>query len=145
MRGEVHRLEAAAVCVSSGAKKERMIMTQFKIHNQVLLQLLRITAERETLDYILTEMKRDLCDDMPAEELVSAFVKAPDKPTKLSVYHQMIAMDKLLECAEINCRTLCDLVRYQYLKQAGIVHSVDEFLQMFRPEAEPDFAEEDDQ
>ena len=118
-------------------------MTQFKIQNKLLLQLLNVTAERETMDYILQEMKRDLDDDMPAEELVRAFAKAPDKPTKLSIYHQMIAMDKLLECAEINCRTLCDLVRYQYLKQAGIVHSVDEFLQMFRPEAEPDFAEDD--
>lgn len=143
MRDEVHRLEAAAVCVSSGLKKERMIMTQFKIHNQVLLQLLRITAERENVDYILQEMKKELAEDMPADELVRVFVKAPDKPTMLSIYHQMIAMDKLLECAEINCRTLCDLVRYQYLKQAGIVHSVDEFLQMFRPEAEPDFAEDD--
>lgn len=118
-------------------------MTQFKIHNQVLLQLLRITAERENVDYILQEMKKELAEDMPADELVRVFVKAPDKPTMLSIYHQMIAMDKLLECAEINCRTLCDLVRYQYLKQAGIVHSVDEFLQMFRPEAEPDFAEDD--
>lgn len=118
-------------------------MTQFKIHNQVLIQLLRITAERETMDYIIQEMKQDLDDDMPAEELVKAFAKAPDKPTKLTTYHQMIAMDKLLECAEINCRTLCDLVRYQYLKQAGIVNSVDEFLQMFRPEVNSDFVEDD--
>ena len=58
-------------------------MTQFKIHNQVLIQLLRITAERETMDYIIQEMKQDLDDDMPAEELVRAFAKAPDKPTKL--------------------------------------------------------------
>jgi hypothetical protein len=120
-----------------------MIMTQFKIQNKLLLQLLAVTAERETMDYILQEMKQDLNNDMPAEELVRAFVQAPDKPTKLSVYQQLIAMDKLLECAEINCRTLCDLVRYQYLKRAGIVNSVDEFLQMFHPEAEPDFAEDD--
>ena len=119
-------------------------MTQFKIQNKLLLQLLAVTAERETMDYILQEMKRDLNDDMPAEERVRAFVRAPDKPTRLSVYQQLIAMDKLLECAEINCRTLCDLVRYQYLKQAGIVNTVDEFLKMFRPEAESDFAEEDD-
>lgn len=119
-------------------------MTQFKIQNKLLLQLLNVTAERETMDYILQEMKRDLDDDMPAEELVRAFVKAPDKPTKLTTYHQMIAIDKLLECAEINCRMLCDLVRYQYLKQAGIVNSVDEFLKMFRLEADSDFAEEDD-
>ena len=68
-------------------------MTQFKIHNQVPIQLLRITAERETMDYIIQEMKQDLDDDMPAEELVRAFAKAPDKPTKLTTYHQMIAME----------------------------------------------------
>lgn len=118
-------------------------MTQFKIQNKLLLQLLAVTAERETMDYILQEMKRDLNDDMPAEELARAFVQAPDKPTRLNVYQQLIAMDKLLECAEINCRTLCDLVRYQYLRRAGIVNSVDEFLQMFHPEVEPDFAEDD--
>lgn len=118
-------------------------MTQFKIHNKLLLQLLAVTAERETMNYILQEMKRDLGDDMPADKMVRAFVQAPDKPTKLSVYQQLIAMDKLLECAEINCRTLCDLIRYQYMKQSGIVNSVDEFLKMFRPEAEPDFAEDD--
>ena len=37
-------------------------MTQFKIHNQVLIQLLRITAERETMDYIIQEMKDKLVE-----------------------------------------------------------------------------------
>ena len=70
-------------------------MTQFKIHNQVLIQLLRITAERETMDYIIQEMKQDLDDDMPAEELVRAFAKAPDTVsyTHLDVYKRQIYND----------------------------------------------------
>ena len=41
-------------------------------------------------------------------------------------------MDRLLEQAEINFRTLCDLLRYHYWKQAGAVSSVDEFLELFQ-------------
>ena len=37
-------------------------------------------------------------------------------------------MDKLLECAEVNFRMLCDLIQYQLFKEAGAVSSVDEFL-----------------
>ena len=39
-------------------------------------------------------------------------------------------MDKLLECAEVNFRTLCDLIRYHRLKDAGVVNSVDESLRL---------------
>ena len=42
-------------------------------------------------------------------------------------------MDKLLECAKVNFRTLCDLIRYQQLKDAGAVSSVEEFLSLVRP------------
>lgn len=37
-------------------------------------------------------------------------------------------MDKLLECAEVNFRMLCDLIRYQQLREARMVNSVEEFL-----------------
>ena len=47
-------------------------------------------------------------------------------------FQQALAMDNLLEQAEVNFRTLCDLLRYHYWKQAGAVSSVDEFLELFR-------------
>ena len=47
-------------------------------------------------------------------------------------------MDKLLECAEVNFRTLCDLIRYQQLKEAGAVHSIKEFLQLVHPDDDCD-------
>ena len=32
-------------------------------------------------------------------------------------------MDKLLEDAEVNFHMICDMVRYQNMKEAGMVHS----------------------
>ena len=52
-------------------------------------------------------------------------------------------MDKLLECAEVNLRMLCDLIRYQQLKDARVVNSVEEFLCLVRPDAARDVQEED--
>ena len=50
----------------------------------------------------------------------------------VTAFQQALAMDNLLEQAEVNFRTLCDLLRYHYWKQAGAVSSVDEFLELFR-------------
>ena len=52
-------------------------------------------------------------------------------------------MDKLLECAEVNLRTLCDLIRYQQLKDAEAVNSVEEFLQLVHPDDVRDISKED--
>ena len=51
----------------------------------------------------------------------------------LDACQQMLATDKLLEYAEISLRTLCDLIRYQQLKELGVVHSAKEFIQLFHP------------
>ena len=69
---------------------------------------------------------------MPEEDAVRAYLKGPGKKTTLTVGQQVLAMDKLLEDAEVNFRTICDMVRYQNMKEAGMVHSVDEFLQLLR-------------
>ena len=61
----------------------------------------------------------------------------------LSTEQQIVAMDKLLECAEVNLRMLCDLIRYQQLKDARVVNSVEEFLCLVRPDAARDVQEED--
>ena len=63
-----------------------------------------------------------------------AFFQSPDEPTELDTYQQMLATDKLLEYAEVSLRTLCDLIRYQQLKELGIVHSAKEFIQLFHPD-----------
>ena len=52
-------------------------------------------------------------------------------------------MDKLLECAEVNLRTLCDLIRYQQLKEVGVVNNVEEFLQLVRPDDVRGISKED--
>ena len=59
-------------------------------------------------------------------------------PTALDAYQQMLATDKLLEYAEISLRTLCDLIRYQQLKELGIVHSAKEFIQLFHSNEQED-------
>ena len=69
---------------------------------------------------------------MPEEDAVRAYLKDPGKKTTLTVSQQVLAMDKLLEDAEVNFRMICDMVRYQNMKEAGMVHSVDEFLQLLR-------------
>ncbi len=90
------------------------------------------------IDYIRQEMQHDAPDSVPTEDELLTFFQSPDKPTKLDAYQQMLATDKLLEYAEINLRTLCDLIRYQQLKELGIVHSVKEFIQLFHPNEQED-------
>ena len=65
------------------------------------------------------------------------------RTSPLSTEQQIVAMDKLLECAEVNLRMLCDLIRYQQLKDARVVNSVEEFLCLVRPDAARDVQEED--
>lgn len=56
----------------------------------------------------------------------------------MDAYQQMLATDKLLEYAEISLRTVCDLIRYQQLKELGIVYSAKEFIQFFHPDEQED-------
>ena len=81
---------------------------------------------------------------MPEADEVRTYLQDPDKPTELSTAQQIVAMDKLLECAEVNLRTLCDLIRYQQLKEVGVVNSVEEFLSMVRPDDFRDMKREED-
>ena len=95
-------------------------MDLFGTRQKQLLHFLTADAEKETLDYVLQEMREVLGEEMPEEDAVRAYLQDPDKPTKLSTEQQIVVMDKLLECAEVNLRTLCDLIRYQQLKDAGV-------------------------
>ena len=114
-----------------------MIMNPFE-QNEQLLHFLTSQVEREVIDYIRQEIEHDAPDSVPTADELFTFFQSPDKPTGLDACQQMLATDKLLEYAEISLRTLCDLIRYQQLKELGIVHSAKEFIQLFHPNEQED-------
>ena len=118
-------------------------MDLFGARQKQLLHFLTADAERETLDYVLQGMREVLGEEMPEEDAVRAYLYGPEKATTLSTEQQIVAMDKLLECAEVNFQMLCDLIRYQQLKEAGVVNSAEEFLRLVRPDDVYDVQEED--
>ena len=95
------------------------------------------TADQDTLDYVLGELTEAYGDSAPDENAVKKFLLSPNTDTQLSPRERAIVIDKVLECAEINFRTTCDLIRYRFMKDAGIVHSMDEFLALFRSDNNP--------
>ena len=109
-----------------------MTMNPFE-QNEHLLHFLTSQVEREVIDYIRQEIQHDAPESVPTADELLTFFQFPDEPTELDTYQQMLATDKLLEYAEISLRTLCDLIRYQQLKELGIVHSAKEFIQLFHP------------
>ena len=115
-----------------------MTMNPFEKSTQQLLRFLTSNAEQEVIDYIRQEMQHNAPDSIPTEDELLTFFQFPDEPTELDPYQQMLATDKLLEYAEISLRTLCDLIRYQQLKELGIVHSAKEFIQLFHPNEQED-------
>ena len=119
-------------------------MDLFGARQKQFLSFLIADAERETLDCVLQGMREVLGEEMPEEDAVRAYLYGPEKATTLSAEQQIVAIDKLLECAEVNFRMLCDLIRYQQLKGAGVVNSVEEFLSMVRPDDFRDMKREED-
>ena len=115
-----------------------MTMNPFEQSKQQLLYALTSQVEQEVIDYIRQEMQHDAPDSVPTEDELLTFFQSPDEATTLNAYQQMLATDKLLEYAEISLRTLCDLIRYQHLKEFGIVHSAKEFIQLFHPDEQED-------
>ena len=115
-----------------------MTMNPFEQSRQQLLHYLTSNAEQEVIDYIRQEMQHDAPDSVPTEDELLTFFQSPDEATTLNAYQQMLATDKLLEYAEISLRTVCDLIRYQQLKELGIVHSAKEFIQLFHSNEQED-------
>ena len=113
-------------------------MNPFEQSKQQLLHSLTSQVEQEVIDYIRQEMQHDAPDSVPTEDELLTFFQSPDEATTLNAYQQMLATEKLLEYAEISLRTLCDLIRYQQLKELGIVHSAKEFIQLFHPNEQED-------
>ena len=114
-----------------------MTMNPFE-QNEHLLHFLTSQVEREVIDYIRQEMQHDAPESVPTADELLTFFQSPDAPTALDTYQQMLVTDKLLEYAEISLRTLCDLIRYQQLKELGVVHSAKEFIQLFHPDEQED-------
>ena len=106
-------------------------MNNFDVSAQLLMSLFG-NADQDTLDYVLSELSETYGDDAPDENAVKKFLLFPNADTQLSPRERVIVIDKVLECAEINFRTTCDLIRYRFMKDAGMVHSMDEFLVLFR-------------
>lgn len=113
-------------------------MEEFKKSKQRLLDLLTANIEQEILDYVRQEMRQAAPESVPPANELHAYFQAPVEQTTLSTYQLVLAMDKLLDYAEVSLRTLCDLIRYQQLNQFGIVNSVDEFVELFRPDEKED-------
>ena len=114
-----------------------MTMNPFE-QNEHLLHFLTSQVEREVIDYIRQEMQHGAPESVPTADELLTFFQSPDAPTELDTYQQMLATDRLLEYAEISLRTLCDLIRYQQLKELGIVHSAKEFIQLFHSNEQED-------
>ena len=108
-----------------------MTMNPFEQNKQQLLHSLTSQVEQEVIEYIRQEMQHDAPDSVPTEDELLTFFQSPDEATTLNAYQQMLATDKLLEYAELSLRTLCDLIRYQQLKEFGIVHSAKEICRLF--------------
>ena len=115
-----------------------MTVNPFEQSTQQLLRFLTSHAEWEVIDYIRQQIEHDAPESVPTADELLTFFRSPDAPTALDTYQQMLATDKLLEYAEISLRTLCDLIRYQQFKELGVVHSVKEFIQLFRPDEQED-------
>lgn len=104
------------------------MMTQF--FDTVLMKFIQ-DANEESCDYVVREMKEFLKADMPDANVVRAYLLCPKRSTKLKTKEQVIAMDKMLEFAEVSFRTSCDLLRYHMMRDAGIVKNMDEFIELF--------------
>jgi len=98
------------------------------------IQTLTQQAEQETVDYVLEGMQEIFGTKVPDAKVVEAYLKDPERSTTLSTKEQLIATHKLLEIAEINFRTTCNLIHYQLFRKAGIVNSMDDFLRLLHPD-----------
>lgn len=94
-------------------------------------------AEQETVTYIMEGMQETFGNQCPDSKVVVAYLKDTENSTPLTTKEQLIVIHKLLEVSEINFRTMCDLVRYQMFRAAGIVKTMEEFLELLNPAGKP--------
>lgn len=115
-----------------------------KAEDIMLWRFLKEMAQGETVvDYVVQELRQYLSEDAPTAEEMRRYLLNPVDTDGLNAHQRALVMDQLLECAEVNFRTLCDLIRYRYFKSAGLVNSVEEFLALAHPDERTDLKEEE--
>lgn len=118
-------------------------MNRSEKEKNLLLQLLSEMAQGETVDYVVRGIQENLGADAPTVEAVREYLLRQDNTDSLDTQQQALVMDQLLEFAEVNFRTTCDLIRYRHFKSAGLVSSMEEFLALIYPDETSDWREEE--
>lgn len=72
--------------------------------------------------------------DQRTKELLDCLLNM-DQDTVMDA-QEVAVVDQLLEYIEVSVRTTCDLIRFKCMKSAGMVQSVEEFLELLYPEEE---------
>ena len=72
--------------------------------------------------------------DKHTQELLNCLLVL-DQDAPIDV-QEVAVIDQLLEHIEVSVRTTCDLIRFKCMKSAGMVQSMDEFLELFYSEEE---------
>ena len=72
--------------------------------------------------------------DKCTQELLDCLLNL-DQGTPMDA-QEVAVIDQLLEHIEVSVRTICDLIRFKCMKSAGMVQSMDEFLELFYSEEE---------
>lgn len=72
--------------------------------------------------------------DERIQELLGCLLSL-DQDTAMDA-QEVAAVDQMLEHIEVSVRTICDLIRFKRMRSAGMVQSMDEFLELFHSEEE---------
>lgn len=72
--------------------------------------------------------------DKRTQELLDCLLSL-DQDTPMDA-QEVAVIDQLLEHIEVSVRTTCDLIRFKCMKAAGMVQSMEEFLELFHSEEE---------
>lgn len=72
--------------------------------------------------------------DQHTQELLDCLLNM-DQDTVMDA-QEVALVDQLLEHIEVSVRTTCDLIRFKCMKSAGMVQSMEEFLELLYPEEE---------
>lgn len=72
--------------------------------------------------------------DERIQELLGCLLSL-DQDTAMDA-QEVAAVDQMLEHIEVSVRTICDLIQFKCMRSAGMVQSMDEFLELFHSEEE---------
>lgn len=72
--------------------------------------------------------------DQRTQELLDCLLNM-DRDTAMDA-QEVAVVDQMLERIEVSVRATCDLIRFKCMKSAGMVQTMDEFLELLHPEEE---------